>query len=382
MRHARLLVLSAMLPLGLAAQVRVEPTPTATFGATSEAGDLRFTTAAWATRLSSGEVAVADLAEAAVRILGPDGALRRTLGRRGAGPGEFGLPIWIGRCRGDSLTIWDAAARVTTYAAAARATDAPTTRTVSDAASSLHAACASDGRLALLQGMQPRRDVPPVATGESPNGGQYTIAQMAAALITVDSAGAVQRVRESISQGHWVVGRLGPQGGSGGVPRPLAPATYFAFAGGTLVLADAGTGEVSGLAADGRDAFRFSAAGPARRVTPADYDRAVTSAVALVPAPMREAATAFVRSVPPPTEVPHFWRVLTDPEGLIWLVVSPVASSETRFRVYTTTGRLVAEPRIAGAVIPFEVGTDYLLGKRENGDGEDELVVWRVSRTR
>lgn len=92
--------------------------------------------------------------------------------------------------------------------------------------------------------------------------------------------------------------------------------------------------------------------------------------------------TAFVRSVPPPAEVPHFWRVLTDPDGLLWVVVSPEASPETRFRVYTAAGRLVAEPRIAGAVIPFEVGTDYLLGKRENGDGEEELGLWRVSRTR
>lgn len=210
-RPATALALIA-LPAALSAQFRVDPAPLLTVPATTDAGDLRFATAAWATRLSSGEIAVADFAGSSVRILGSDGALKRTLGRSGAGPGEYRLPVWVGRCNADSLYVWDASARLTAYSAAATAAESSATRTVTEGANSLVAACSPAGSVALVSGMQPRRDLPPVLSGESRNGGQYNVVQMSAALVAVDGQGPVRRVRESISQGQWVLGRLSPQG--------------------------------------------------------------------------------------------------------------------------------------------------------------------------
>lgn len=378
-------VLAALLMLGaptaVAAQrIAVSAAPTLVAGSSTADGDLRFAGAAWATRLSSGEFAVADLAEASVRILGADGALLRTLGRRGAGPGEFRLPVWVGRCAGDSLAVWDAAARLTMYGPGA--SGAPATRQIADAASSLHASCASNGVVALLKGTQPRRDLPPVLSGESPNGGQYNVVQMSATLVNVDASGTVRSVKESVSQGQWALGRMSPQGGMGGVPRPLAPTTTFAFAGSTLVVADAATGTVTGLDATGTERFRFSATAPARRPTAADHERAAAAAVALVPAAIRDAAAAFLRAIPLPDQLPHFTRVFADGNGLIWLVASPDGAAETWLRVYTTDGALVAEPRIAGALTVFEIGATYILGKRSNADDEDELVLYGVTRGR
>jgi hypothetical protein len=378
----RKLVLAALcaVPTALVAQLRIDPTPTMVSAATTESGDLRFASAAWATRLASGEVAVADPGAASIRVLGANGALARTLGRPGAGPGEYRLPFWIGRCGANSVVVWDATARASTYSAAAAATETPVTRAIAEGASSLSASCASSGHLALLQGMQPRRDIPPVLGGDSPGGGQYQVVQMAAGLVVVDPQGVARTLRESVSQGQWAMGRISPQGGMGGVPRPLAPTTTFTFAGETLVIADGASGDVIGLAPDGREAFRFDAAGPARRPTAQDYARAAVAAVALVPPPMRADATKFVQAIPMPEQLPHFWRVMADPEGLIWLVTSAEAAPETSFRVYTREGRLVAEPRVPSALIPFEVGTSHLLGKRENADGEDEIVMLRVIR--
>lgn len=375
--------LCAMSSTAMHAQrVRVDATPALTVPATTESGDLRFASAAWATRLPSGEIAIADLAEASVRIIGADGALVRTLGRRGAGPGEYRLPIWIGTCGATSLTVWDASARVSVYTTAAAATETPVTRTVSEGASSMTAACSSSGALALLQGMAPRRDIPPVLSGESPGGGQYQVVEMGAALVTVPTQGAARTLRETVSQGHWVTGRISPQGGMGAVPRPLSPATTFTYAGEDLVAADGASGDVVGLAADGREVFRFNAATPARRPTAEQYARASASAVALVPQRIREDATKFLQGIALPEQLPQFWRVLADPTGLIWLVTSPDGAPETTFRVYTRAGRLVAEPRVPVAVVPFEIGADYLLGKRTTADGEDEVVLLRVTRAR
>lgn len=365
-----------------AQRVRLDATPELTVPATTESGDLRFATAAWATRISTGEIAVADLAESNVRVLSPAGKLERVLGRRGAGPGEYRLPIWVGVCDGGNLTVWDASGRVSVYSSAAARSETPVTRTVPEGASSLTASCSRSGQLAVVQGMAPRRDIPPVLSGESPGGGQYQVVQMGATLVSVTQAGAARSVRESISQGQWVMGRISPQGGMGAVPRPLSPATSFAFAGDELVVADGATGDVVGLASDGREAFRFSAAAPARRPTADDYARAAVAAVAMVPAQIRDDAVTFVKSIPLPEQLPHFTRVLADPDGLIWLVTSPDGATETRFRVYTRAGQLVAEPRVPGAFVAFEVGVAHLLGKRQNADGEDEIVMLRVTRAR
>jgi hypothetical protein len=371
----------ALVPALAAAQrIAVGPTPTSVIASTTDAGDLRFASAAWATRLASGDIAIADLTDATVRIVGVDGALKRSLGRRGAGPGEYRLPVWVGRCANDSLAVWDATARLTTYSPAALANESPATRQIADAASSLSASCSANGEVALVKGMQPRRDIPPVLSGENPNGGQYNVVQMSAALIGVNAQGTVRTAREQMSQGQWVLGRLSPQGGMGGVPRPLAPTTTFAYSGNTLVIADAASGEVNGVDAAGGEVFKFAATGTPRPAARDDYERAATTAVALVPAQARDAAAAFLRSVQIPEQLPHFTRVLVDPSGLLWLVVSPDGAAETRFRVYRANGQLVSEPRISSELIVFEVGANYLLGKRSNADDEDEIVMYRVTR--
>lgn len=62
-------------------------------------------------RLAGGRIAVANGGSGDVRIFGPDGRHQRTLGRRGAGPGEFQRLAWVGAAAGDTLLAWDSEAR-------------------------------------------------------------------------------------------------------------------------------------------------------------------------------------------------------------------------------------------------------------------------------
>jgi hypothetical protein len=168
----------------------------------------------------------------------------------------------------------------------------------------------------------------------------------------------------------------------GALPRPLSASTSFTFSGNVLVIADGKSGDVVGLSADGREAFRFTVSGAAQRPTAAQYAQASGPSIALVPAPHRENARKLVEAIPVPEALPHFWRVLADPDGHIWLVTSPQGAAQTQFRVYSRSGQLIAEPRVSGAFEPFEVGATHLLGKRENADGEDEIVLLKVTRAR
>lgn len=380
---ARLTLTCCLTPLVLAAQssrVRVEATPILTVAATADDGALRFSAAAWATRLANGDIAIADLADGAVRLVTADGRTVRTLGQRGAGPGEYQAPIWIGRCSGDSIVVWDmVAARATVHAPRPVAGAAPVTRTLTDAAATMATACASTGEMAFATRMQPRRDPPPTVRGETPEGGSYQVITMSATMKLFDGA-TVRATLQPQNFGEYITGRRTSSGGFGGLGRPLGALTSFAFVGDRLVIASADSGTVVGHELDGREAFRFTVPRSERPATPADYRRAFEPTMAMLPARNREMMSALAEVVPPPAQIPPFWRVLGDPIGVIWLVTSPEGGEPTVLRAYSQAGAVIGEVSMAGSVTPFEVGRDYILGRRENGDGEQEIVVFRLTR--
>ncbi len=62
-----------------------------------------------ATRLTDGSLIVADASVSTLRVYGPGGRFRSTLGARGEGPGEFRSPTDIMVGSGDSIRVWDQA---------------------------------------------------------------------------------------------------------------------------------------------------------------------------------------------------------------------------------------------------------------------------------
>src|SRR5690606_29122345 len=60
-----------------------------------------------ATRLSGNVIVTADRHIPSVQFLTIDGRVRREVGRRGGGPGEFQEITWLGQCAADSVFVWD-----------------------------------------------------------------------------------------------------------------------------------------------------------------------------------------------------------------------------------------------------------------------------------
>lgn len=87
-------------------QWTVDATPTLDLGddldgATESAGEAK-----GVTRSPDGGVIVADRASSSLKFFGPNGALVKTVGRKGSGPGEFERLSHLMRC-GDSLYVYD-----------------------------------------------------------------------------------------------------------------------------------------------------------------------------------------------------------------------------------------------------------------------------------
>lgn len=94
---------------GSAAQVeewRVEVEPTVQMGALGAATDLNLYGVSGAVLLGDGRVAVADGAQR-ILLFSQEGALLRTIGRAGDGPGEFRRISRLSRAAGDTLVAWD-----------------------------------------------------------------------------------------------------------------------------------------------------------------------------------------------------------------------------------------------------------------------------------
>ncbi len=357
---------------------RVDRTPVVTVNASAPNGDVQFQIVSWATRLANGEIAIADGADGAIRIADPKGVVTRTLGRKGSGPGEFSLLTWVGRCGADSLYAWDArSARVSVFDAKGAYTRQ---FAVVPASTSFTVACSANGALAFFTSLQPRRDASPPTMRQTEDGRQYQVGTLRANVLVVNAAGATTREIMDVTFGEMLMGQLTPGGGRGGMPRPLGHLSGFAFVGDDLAVGTTDSAAIAIYGAAGDPKLRFTVPPVSGVPTMAQYERAIVPAIAIAPPQMHAQLTDFAKLVTRPERFPAFSRVLGSSDGLVWLVVSPDGEPVTKLRAHRITGEVVATLEIPAAVAVFEIGSDYVLGRIENADGEQGVVVYRYAR--
>ncbi|MGH7582282.1 MAG: 6-bladed beta-propeller [Gemmatimonadales bacterium] len=85
----------------------LDMTPVLSVGSAMGAPEEQFGEVRGATRLSNGDIVVADRLNYQLRVFGPDGKFIRRIGRRGQGPGDL-QGIWsIYHLPGDVILVWD-----------------------------------------------------------------------------------------------------------------------------------------------------------------------------------------------------------------------------------------------------------------------------------
>lgn len=349
---------------------RVDSVPQLTLGLDAgSADDVVFERITGATQLPDGGILVADLGDAPLRLFGSDGALLRTVARKGGGPGEMEYLARLYRC-GDAIYTYD----IDGYRVSEYATDASYLRTFRFAVPATQtvpyvSACNATGRFAHLgwgaRGVPTagyHRDTVPVWVTATADGTPTV----------VDSVPASERWGQTY-QGRIVGSRplpLGKQPSIAAGPRGFYVATGDAYS----VLAYDSSGAL-------RDTLTLADSVPV--VTDADIRDLIEAEIAEAGERERAGIERAYADITFPERHGAISALLVDAEGYLWLrtYASPSAPIAT-WRVLDAEGIEVAQIALPRRLEVFEIGRDYVLGRQlDQAQGVPVLHRWRLDRS-
>ena len=331
--------------------VRVDPRPVADFGSDGPTTEGEFSHVTAGTRLSTGQLVIVDPRLKRVVYFDSSGHPIRTV--TGAAPGAAGFkaPVWIGRCSGDSVLVWDALAdSLALFDAAGRFV-----RQFGAPKNIAQLRCSADGALvavgapriahkASLFGLSNRELVP---LGVS--------ARYSDSLHTVKFVPFVEN-------------------------RPLGRATFLAINKGELYVGTADSGVVNGYSLDGNHTGTIRVSSDSTPApTASEYSAAIDEIVGgLGSKSDRDHARAYFERIPRPNAVPPYSGIFASPNGTVWADVSVPGDSEAVLHSFSSSGQSLGEVRLPADVTILEIGTDYILGAYKAGDDLERIVVYRI----
>lgn len=335
-----------------------------------EADGVRFGRIAGVVRLSTGTIAVADASNLTIALFTPQGALIRSTGRIGEGPGEFRTIASLRLCPADTLLVFDPALRrLTVFGPEGRLARTIDLGRTSPGIRPYDVWCTSRGSILALN----RTASPPSAIGPH---------RPAAALLLLTPGGALDRELDRLP---------GPEryfDGRQDFPRPLGRRTVVAVAGAMVY---AGTEEV----AKARDsiairayhlpdgASRMFRAG-ARRIpiTARLVDRFIDEQIGFDDSGSNAAnRRAYLRALDYPAFLPAYIRILAEHDGRIWVEGYRAPGAATRtWRVYQPDGHLLATVTVPGSLELSVVEPRGALGIWRDADGTESIRLYGLVR--
>jgi hypothetical protein len=342
----------------------LDSTPDLRLGAVDGPAEEQFGSVVGLAPLSDGAVAVLDGQAAEIRVFGPQGAFRRTLGRKGEGPGELSGPRNLALVAGDTLAVYDQrAARVTLFPL-----DGAPSRVVTVAFDNglrpLEASFFSDGT---LLGSSPWASHRPL-----PTDGNLTFTTDSAALVVHQADGSIRDTVDVLASGETLfsitasarmvnVFKRSAVFGRSGVFAASPDGVWSGFADHfALRLLDAGDGRVKRIVrAPGLE--RPLTDGEAKAILDRSLETAAT------PEERRTAQQVYDLS-PHPALRPAYSRLVVDDQARLWLQDWQGADTTTnRWWVFSRDGALLGSVDVPGRLQLMAVRNDRAWGVVRDG---------------
>lgn len=343
----------------------LETEPLLTIGTTTGASEYELFGAISAARLADGGVAVANSGTREVRVYDAGGTHVRTMGGAGQGPGEFSSLSWLGVTAGDTVVAYDLfsrraswftpdgmLARSVTFAAVGRGNPEPLGL--------------SGGRLLMRSGFSRT-----FGRGE---------ARDTTEVYLYDQSGALA---ESLGR-YAGTERFFYTTPDGSASMQLVPIYgRMAYAGARADRLAIGSSDAFEI--DVYDAavlsLKIRAHHEPRPVSSGDVGRERRSRQANVSGSMQQIRSQAIAATPARETLPAFGQLLVDDHRWIWVRDHPrFPEEQRRWIVLDSDGVPHARLETPPDLEVYEIGDTYLLGRRRDEDGVEQIVVHRLRR--
>jgi hypothetical protein len=348
------------------APAAVGATPRIDIGVSGAAAELfnRIAVVRW----QSGNIVVANAAPPELRVFDANGRRVRTIGRKGAGPGEYEDINDFSVRRGDSLVVLDRRQRRLTF-------------------------LAPDGAVASTIGFSPPFATPPYNVTINPLDDGTLLIGYALATTTRPSP---QPVSVNLIVGRYATtgARLDSLGAffMGENFLQAAPPNMGGFAfwdrafgrrgsivstGNAFIAGDASSMEVRRYSRTGALTEVHRVDIPRKPVTAADISRYRTAALAGQTS-QRDVAEKRVSEMPYPAHFPAYQRVIVDARGRIWLQEYQYPATGNRWIVLDATSRQARTVQLPSRFMPHEISATEVLGVWRDDDDVEHVRVYQL----
>jgi hypothetical protein len=322
------------------------------------------------TRLSSGRIVVAEGSTDQLRYFDPRGGFERTVGRHGAGPGEFDFVDWIGALPGDSLLVLDANnyrfALFDSAGTLVSSTPVPGQRVEFRAV--LDDGTLLSSRLATTDG--------PVVLGLRTFTTVWT--RVGRDLRILDTLGTGPA-------GDGYVFECGQPNGEQGICNwdPFfARIESFAAWNDRLFVGDGGRYEITVIDTAGRRFRSIRRAVEPRRVTAEALASQREQRLAFyLDEDRRRAAERTYTEIPVPETMPAYSRLIADREGNLWVEEYRVTTSDPlQWTVFDTAGRMLGTLNVPTSLSIAEIHGDAVIGVARDSLGVEQIRAYPIRK--
>jgi hypothetical protein len=341
--------------------------PFVSLGSRSGTPDTLFAGVVGAVRLGGSRTAVGDAGSYVVRMFGSNGELTKTVGRNGAGPGEFRFLYWVGLCGADTLLAVDGALKRATVL---RASDGSVIRTVTLPAwlsfDSIIACPAANQLLILVD--KPR-----------PLGTPGLVTRTPAMLVRLTiSSGRVDTLAALAGTEYYFAART-----PGYVDMPLGSRALAAAGGGRVYFAQSTSSVVTAL--DLRSGVRtsFTHGLPIIKSTASTWEKAKADRIAQEPMERhRTLLRAVLDEASAPEQQPAFLAMIADRAGQLWLRSPSLDAVTSVWRVFDSSGRHAASVTLPVSLDLLDISDSELVAVHRQPDGSESIRVYSLPNLR
>lgn len=355
----------------------VSAQPTLAMGASEGDPDHEFFQVSAATRLSDGTIVVANSGTQQLRYYGPDGALVRSVGRKGGGPGEFQMLVAALRLPGDSLLTVDGMNRRMSLFD-------PSGRHVRD----FGVTDASNPVPLLVQGYLPGGAYLARATNmrigpamferkPGPTRDSLFVLRLDAAGVPVDTFGLFPGPRSEVQMLEFG-GRSMPMP----IMIPFSGTTHIAAAGGRVYVGVSDTYEIRTYTPAGELSMLIRRAHEPRPVTEHEIAETRTRLMEVIESQSNPLMAQFreaYEKISYPETMPAFGNLVADRDGNLW-VSEPVALTENprRWSVFDRNGVWLGDVTTPARLNVQEIGSNYILGNATDDLDVEQVLLYAL----